>query len=77
MDNTFWVIVPLTFTYHTAPTGEIIDTDLRTMDLPIMNSHLQEINTLVKQTHISHEQALENLIWAPILKSDFSVLSGF
>jgi hypothetical protein len=61
-DITFWVNVPLTFTYRTTSAGKVIETDSRIIDLPILHSHLKDVKTLVKQSKISPEQALENLI---------------
>lgn len=56
------VIVPLTFTYRSKLTGKIIDQFDQQMDLPVMSWHMEEIEMIVKHTHVSHEQALYSLI---------------
>jgi hypothetical protein len=56
------VSVPLRFTYRSLPDRHIIDTHIRHVDLPILSQHRKEIERLVRETHVSLEEALKSLI---------------
>jgi hypothetical protein len=62
----YWVRIPLTFTYHSLPGLHIVETHSRDLDVPILSRHLREIERLVRETHVSAEQALKSLITAHI-----------
>jgi hypothetical protein len=62
----YWVRVPLTFTYRSLPSLQIVETHRRDLDVPILRWHLKEIERLVSETHVSAEQALKFLITAHI-----------
>jgi hypothetical protein len=56
------VRVPLRFTYRSLPDRQIIESHINYADLPILRWHIKEIRFLVKETHVSPEQALESRI---------------
>ncbi len=58
----YWVTVPLRFTYRTLPDRHMIDTHIKHMDLPILSQHRKEIERLVKEEHLTPENALISLI---------------
>jgi hypothetical protein len=58
----YGVRVPLTFTYHSLPGLEVIETHTKQLDLPILSWHITEIKFLVKKTNESPEQVLLSLI---------------
>jgi hypothetical protein len=58
----YWVRIPLTFTYHSLPGLHVVETHSRDLDVPILSQHLREIERLVRETHVSAEQALTSLI---------------
>jgi len=60
------VTVPLTIIYTSKLSGKIVQTDERTLDLAIMDTHQEDVEKIVEQTHVSHEQALECLIRAHV-----------
>jgi hypothetical protein len=62
----YWVRIPLTFTYRSLPGLHIVETHSRDLDVPILSWHVREIERLVKETHVSTEQALTSLITAHI-----------
>ena len=58
----YWVKILLTFTYHSLPGLQIVETHNRDLEVPILSQHLKEIERLVGETHVSPEQALKSLI---------------
>ncbi|HYT40741.1 MAG TPA: hypothetical protein VEP90_00215 [Methylomirabilota bacterium] len=60
----YHVIVPLKFAYRSKHDGTVVKTFSRTLDLPIMDTHLKDIEKIIEETHVSHEQALFCLIQA-------------
>jgi hypothetical protein len=62
----YWVRLPLTFTYRSLLSLQIVETHSRDLEVPILSWHLKEIERLVRETHVSAEQALESLINAHI-----------
>jgi hypothetical protein len=62
----YWVRIPLTFTYRSLPSLQIVETHSRDLEVPILRRHLNEIERLVRETHVSGEQALKSLITAHI-----------
>ena len=60
----YWVRIPLTFTYRSLPALQIVETHSRDLDIPILSWHIKEIERLVRETHVSAEQALTSLITA-------------
>ena len=58
----YWVRIPLTFTYRSLPGLHIVETHSRDLDVPILSRHLKEIERLVRETHVSAEQAQMSLI---------------
>jgi hypothetical protein len=58
----YWVKIPLTFTYRSLPSLQIVETHNRDLDLPILNRHIKEIEQLVTETHVSPELALKSLV---------------
>jgi hypothetical protein len=60
----YWVKIPLMFTYRSLPSLQIVETHKRDLDLPILSQHIKEIERLVRETHVSAEQALTSLITA-------------
>jgi hypothetical protein len=62
----YWVRIPLIFTYRSLPGLHIVEAHSRDLDVPILSRHLREIERLVRETHVSAEQALMSLITAHI-----------
>src|ERR687896_2000803 len=62
----YWVKIPLTFTYRSLPSLQIVETHNKDLDLPILNRHIKEIEQLVAETHVSPELALKSLVTAHI-----------
>jgi hypothetical protein len=60
----YWVCVTLTFTYRQRSNNAVIDFHTQTLDLPILDQHLQEMQELTQEAHLSDEQALARLITA-------------
>jgi hypothetical protein len=58
----YWVSVPLRFTYRSLPDRHMIDTHIKHMELPILSQHRKEIERLVKEEHLTPEDALILLI---------------
>jgi hypothetical protein len=58
----YWVSVPLRFTYRSLPDRHMIDTHIKHMELPILSQHRKEIERLVKEEHLTPEDALISLI---------------
>ena len=54
--------IPLRFTYRSLPDFHIAETHIKHMDLPILSQHRKEIERLVKEKHLSPEDALKLLI---------------
>ena len=57
-ETTYWVSVPLTLTYRSRSHNEVIASHTHTLDLPILDFHLQYVKKLVTEMHMSDEQAL-------------------
>jgi hypothetical protein len=62
----YWVKIPLTFTYRSLTGLHLVETHSKDLDLPILSSHIKEIERLVRETHVSAEQALTSLVTAHI-----------
>ena len=58
----YWVSVPLRFMYRSLPDRHMIDTHIKHMALPILSQHRKEIERLVKEEHLTPEDALISLI---------------
>jgi hypothetical protein len=62
----YWVKIPLTFTYRSLPSLQIVETHRRDLDLPLLSRHLKEIKQLVTERLLSPEQALKSLVTSHI-----------
>jgi hypothetical protein len=49
----YWVRIPLTFTYRSLPSLQIVETHSRDLEIPILSQHLREIERLVRETYVS------------------------
>ena len=63
-EATYLVCVALAFTYRQRSNNAVIDFHTQTLDLPILEQHLQEMQELTQELRLSDEQALARMITA-------------
>jgi len=60
----YWVCITLALTYRQRSNNAVMAFDTQTLDVPILEQHLREMQELAQELHLSDEQALARMITA-------------